>query len=124
MVRDLWVHILPGISWWCDTLEDNIYFKVLSFLNKEIRITNEYWNFVKTAKHPNMDGREKEVIETLENPDFIRKSSNDGRVFLYYKCIGNYHLCVVCKHLNGDGFIITTYMTDRLKEGEEIWRKG
>ena len=105
-------------------MEDNIYFKVLSFLNKEIRITNEYWNFVKTAKHPNMDGREKEVIETLENPDFIRKSSNDGRVFLYYKCIGNYHLCVVCKHLNGDGFIITTYMTDRLKEGEEIWRKG
>lgn len=58
-------------------MEDNIYFKVLSSLNKEIRITNEYWNFVKTVKHPNMDGREKEVIETLENPDFIRKSSND-----------------------------------------------
>ncbi len=71
-----------------------------------------------------MDGGEKEVIETLKNPDFIRKSSKDGRVFLYYKSIGNYYLCVGCKHLNGDGFIITTYMTDRSKEGEEIWRKG
>lgn len=77
-----------------------------------------------SVKHQNMDGKEKEVIETLKNPDFIRKSIKDERVFLYYKSTGNYYLCVVCKHLNGDGFIITTYMTDRSKEGEEIWIKG
>lgn len=103
---------------------DNIYFKVQTPLSKDIRITNEYWDFVKTVKHPNMEGREKEVINTLKCPDFIRKSNKDERVFLYYKSIGNYNLCVVCKHLNGDGFIVTTYMTDRSKEGEEIWRKG
>jgi hypothetical protein len=105
-------------------LKDNIYFKVKTPLNKEIRITKEYWDFVKTVKHPNMVGKEKEIIKTLKDPEFIRKSKKDGRVYLYYKSTENYYICVACKHLNGEGFIITTYITDRVKEGEEIWRKS
>ena len=101
-----------------------IYFKVKTPLDKDIRTTKEYWDFVRTVKHPNMDGKEKDVIETLNDPDLIRRSNKDERVHLYYKSTGNYYLCVACKHLNGDGFIITTYITDRLKEGEEIWRKS
>jgi hypothetical protein len=105
-------------------LKDNIYFKVKTPLDKEIRITKEYWDFVRTVKHPNMEGKEKEIIKTLKDPEFIRKSNKDERVYLYYKSTGNNYICVACKHLNGDGFIITTYITDRLKEGEEIWRKS
>jgi len=105
-------------------LKDNIYFKVKTPLYKEIRITKEYWDFVKTVKHPNMEGKEKEIIKTLKDPEFIRKSNKDERVYLYYKSTGNRYICVACKHLNGEGFIITTYITDRLKEGEEIWRKS
>ncbi len=71
-----------------------------------------------------MEGKEKEIIKTLKDPEFIRKSNKDEGVYLYYKSTGNRYICVACKHLNGDGFIITTYMTDRLKEGEEIWRKS
>lgn len=55
----------------------NIYFQAKTPLDKEIRITNEYWKFIVTVKHVNMYGKEKEVIKTLEHPDFIRKSNKD-----------------------------------------------
>lgn len=103
----------------------NIYFEAKTPLNKEIRITKEYWDFIVTIKHPVMDGREKDVVTSLEHPEFVRKSTKDKRVYLYYRSIGNKkYICVVCKHLNGEGFIITTYITDRVKEGEEIWKKS
>ncbi len=105
-------------------MKDDIYFKVKTPLDKEIRITKEYWDFVKTVKHPNMEGKEKEIIKTLKDPEFIRRSNKDERVYLYYRSTDNHYVCVACKHLNGEGFIITTYITDRLKEGEEIWRKS
>jgi len=43
--------------------------------------------------------------------------------FIYYKRFGTYYLCVVAKHLNNEGFIITCYFTKKIKEGEEIWKK-
>lgn len=48
----------------------------------------------------------------------------DNRVYLYYRSIDKMYFCVACKHLNGDGYIITTYLTDRVKEGNEIWKKS
>ena len=63
------------------------------------------------------------VIDALKNPELIRISLKDPHIYLYYKKYGKYFVCVVAKHLNGDGFVITTYLTDRIKEGEEIWRK-
>jgi len=32
-------------------------------------------------------------------------------------------LCAVAKRLNGEGFLITAYPTDAIKEGEQIWVK-
>ena len=101
-----------------------IYFEVETPLKRRIRITKEYWELIITFKHPNMRGRENEVIETLKDPDFIRRGKKDKDVYLYYRKSGNRFVCVVCKHLNGEGFIITTYITDRVKEGEEIWRRS
>lgn len=34
-----------------------------------------------------------------------------------------YVLLPAHKRLNGDGFLITTYPTDAIKEGERIWSK-
>lgn len=68
-------------------------------------------------------GREKEIIETLINPDEIRLSKNDPNVYLYYRRVGRFFYCVIVKHLNGEGFIITAYLTEKIKEGERIWKK-
>lgn len=85
----------------------NFYIKAKTPLNKEIRTTKEYWEFIISVKHTNISGKENEVIKTLKYPEFIRKSNKDERVFLYYKRSGNMYLCVACRHLNGEGFIIT-----------------
>ncbi len=54
---------------------------------------------------------------TRWNPQLRRRGGQ-------YRKIKDKFICVVCKHLNGDGFIITTYITDRVKEvrgyGEEV----
>ncbi|MBE0523993.1 MAG: hypothetical protein IBX40_06655 [Methanosarcinales archaeon] len=72
-----------------------------------------------------MKGMESDVINTLEDPDFIRQSRMDENVLLFYREVEyhgkNYHMCVVIN--KNEGFIITSYITDRIKEGVQIWIK-
>ena len=37
--------------------------------------------------------------------------------------LGKNYLCVVVRHENGQGFIITIYITNKIKEGTQIWQK-
>ena len=97
-------------------------FEVVSKMGKKISTTKEYWDFIVTIKHPIMEGKEKEVQEALKEPDEVRKSKKDKSVYLYYKG-GKIITCVVCKHLNGAGFIITAYQTEKIKEGKLVWKK-
>ena len=62
--------------------------------------------------------------EALTDADEVRQSKTDRTVRLYYRAYGTAHLCVVTKHLNGEGFIITADFTDRIKEGTTIWTKS
>ena len=87
----------------------------------EVRTTTAYWEEIVTFKHPVMRGKESLVRETLENPIEIRSSRKDPAVHLYYGADPPYYICVVVKHLNEEGFIITTYRTDVIKEGEHVW---
>ncbi len=98
----------------------DIYFEIISYLDKNIRITKRHWNNIVRTKHRVMTNKEELVKETLKNPDEIRKSYKDQKVYLYYKKINNKYCCVVTKHMNGEGFIITAYITDRIKIGEKI----
>jgi len=59
----------------------------------------------------------------LSNPIEIRRSSEDPDVYLYYSLYKEYYICVVARHLNGEGFIITAYITEMVKEGETVWKK-
>ena len=69
-----------------------------------------------------MAGREAYVQEVLTNSDEIRMSKRDSSVYLFYKLeYDKRWVCAVTKRLNGDGFLITTYPTDAIKEGERIW---
>jgi hypothetical protein len=71
-----------------------------------------------------MHGREVDVQTVLQTPDEIRRSRGDPAVFLFYRLEqpGRW-LCAVAKRLNDKGFLITTYSTDAIKEGERIWSK-
>ena len=75
------------------------------------------------TKHLEIEGKEKEVKETLAEPDEIRQSKSNDSVYIYYKNYGKLLLSVVVKHKDGEGFIITAYYTDRIKEGKQIYKR-
>ncbi len=43
------------------------------------------------------------------------------KYFFYYAPYDKYFLCVVCRHLDGEGFIITAYLTDKIKKGVTVY---
>ena len=98
-----------------------IYFEVISRLGKRIRVTENHWNFIARYKHLEIEGKEREVQEAIIDPDAVRISQEDEEVYLYYKKFGKLFVCVVCRHLNGEGFIITCYLTNKVKEGRQAW---
>ena len=101
---------------------NGIYFEVKSKLDKRVYVTKTRWSLIIKTKHLEIKGKEKEVKETLSNSDEIRQSKRDDSVYLYYKPYGKLSLSVVVKHKNGEGFIITAYYTDRIKEGNQIYK--
>lgn len=105
-------------------MSENLLFQVLTPLNFSVRVTRSYWEYIVTVKHPIMAGHEEDVKNTLQNPDEIRVSRSDRNVYLFYKSkrVGRW-VCAVAKRLDGEGFLITTYSTDAIKEGTKIWPK-
>lgn len=101
----------------------DIHFEVRSALGKLIRTTHSHWELITILKHPEIDGKETEVKKCLSDPVEIRMSSEDQNVYLYYLPYEKYYICVVARHLNEEGFIITSYITDKIKEGETVWKK-
>ncbi|MGE0085293.1 MAG: hypothetical protein AB7S75_12835 [Desulfococcaceae bacterium] len=105
-------------------MENELFFQILTPLGFHVRITHSYWNLIVTVKHPAMAGRESDVKKLLATPDEIRISRSDPNVYLFYR--QEYFrrwICAVTKRLNGEGFLITVYPTDRIKEGERIWSR-
>lgn len=101
---------------------DNILFEIITPLEAKVFVTRRYWDYIVKIKHPVMQGREKQIKEVLISPEEVRRSRIDEEVFLYYKTIDKLY-CVVVKH-NDEGFIITCYPTEKIKEGETIWKES
>ena len=98
----------------------NLKFELLSSLGKRIKVSAEYWNKIIEAKHPIMRDREELVKQALTSPEQVRRSRKDPAIYLHYRKHGGRFCCVVVKHLNGEGFVVTTYLTDKVKVGEVI----
>ena len=96
-------------------------FNVLTPLGFYIRSTKEWWEYVSTVKHPILEGRLADVIATLSDPLEVRRSTKDPAVLLFYRAEPPRFLCAVTRKENGEGFLITAYPTDSLKQGEIVW---
>lgn len=105
-------------------MADDILFEARTPLGFKVRVTHAYWDLIVTAKHPVMRGREATVQGVLQMPDEIRRSRSDLAVLLFYQLErpGRW-ICAVAKRLNDEGFLITAYPTDTIKEGERVWSK-
>lgn len=102
----------------------SILFEASTPLGFVVRVTRAYWSLITTVKHPVMAGCEAEVKMTLENPHEIRRSKSDPHVYLFYRSRkGRRWVCAVARQQDREGFLITAYPTDAIKEGERIWPK-
>jgi hypothetical protein len=105
-------------------MANDILFEVVTPLGFSVRSSRAYWELIVTVKHPVMRGHEAEVQTVLHHPEEVRRSRGYPSVLLFYRAEqpGRW-LCAVAKRLNAEGFLITTYPTDAIKEGERIWSK-
>lgn len=90
----------------------------------EVRLTDE--RLVHILDRAEMRDMREEIIRTLQAPAEVRISRSDSAVRLFYEfysrtTIGDKWLCVVVKYFADDAFVITAYLTDKLKAGERIW---
>ena len=106
-----------------------IIFEVKSVLGKKIRLTKEILNQI-LDKHLEIHKGDHETIKlTLTDADIVVADKYDETVFIYQKLFtrtryGPKFFNVVVKHLNSDGFVITLYPSNKIKQGEIVWTKS
>ncbi len=91
---------------------------------QQVRLTEE--RLAHILEHPEMAGMEAELQRVLRQPQFVRRSRSDDAVRLFYEfyaqtLVGGKWLCVVVKYPPNDAFIVTAYLTDKPKPGEDLW---
>ena len=79
-------------------------------------------------EHPELLHIVSPIEDTVSLPDAIVRSRSDATVSLFYKryentVFGNKYCCVVIKYTERRNFIVTAYLTDKVKEGTILWRK-
>ena len=86
---------------------------------RNIYLTQERWNHIK-SDHPEMSTELESIKSTISSPEFIRKSEYDENVRFYYTYYKNRksqakYLLTAIKYLNGKGFVITAFYTNKVK---------
>ncbi len=89
-----------------------------------IRLTDE--RLAHILEHPEMAGMEQAIDATLRGPARVVGSFSDPQARLYYRFyfgtrVGDRYLCVVVKVVGDDAFVLTAYLTDRIKRGVALW---
>ena len=90
----------------------------------KVRLTDE--RLAHILEHAEMAGMAAEVERLLRQPQLVRRSRSDTAVRLYYEfyaqtIVGGKWLCVVVKYMENDAFVVTAYLTDKPKAGEDLW---
>jgi hypothetical protein len=93
-------------------------------LGNSVRLTGE--RLAHILEHPEMKGMGPEIERVLRQPQLVRRSRTDAAVRLFYEfyariIVGGKWLCVVVKYLENDAFVVTAYLADKPKAGEDLW---
>jgi len=97
--------------------------KFKSKIRRIIELTEERKNHI-IEYHPDIKPHLFKIPNALKHPDQIRKSRHNPEVLLFYKYFANIkkYLAVVVK-IDKRNFILTCYLTDKIKTGEKIYEK-
>lgn len=91
---------------------------------RNVRLTDE--RLAHILEHAEMKGMAAEIGRVLLQPQLVRRSRADETVRLFYEfyaqtIVGGKWLCVVVKYAENDAFVVTAYLTDKPKAGEDLW---
>lgn len=94
---------------------------------RAIRLTDE--RLAHILEHPEMQGMEERIGETLLRPERVLESLSDPQARLYYRMyvatrVGDKHLCVVVKLADNDAFVLTAYLMSRPAGGRQLWPRN
>ncbi len=95
---------------------------VISRRGVPIRLTEERWFHI-VENHDDLAGYYDQVLETVENPDFIL--AGYGGALIAVRAMGRRkYLAVVYRETSrNDGFVITAYCTSKIAKSSIQWRK-
>ena len=86
--------------------------------NISIRLTKERWFHI-IENHDDLAGYYNEVLQTIEEPDYIIRGYRNALIALREIGKGKF-LAVIYKELETDSFIITVHFTREVKLKKEI----
>jgi hypothetical protein len=94
------------------------------YQGRDVRLTDERLRHI--LEHPEMANLEVALEETLRRPQYVIQSQVDPSAELSYRFyigtqVGDKWLCVVVKYYPNDAFVVTGYLTDRVKGGAQLW---
>ena len=90
----------------------------------QVRLTDE--RLAHILEHLEMKDLGAEIERVLRQRQMVRRSRSDEAVRLFYEfyaqtIVGGKWLCVVVKYAENDAFVVTAYLTDKPKAGEDLW---
>ena len=94
-----------------------VLFEVIDKTSRKIRLSKERYKHIQ--KHPHMNDSLEIIKITIQNPTTIRYNKEDDTVVFFYKEFkendaSERYLLVSVKYLNGEGFIITSFYTNKI----------
>ena len=107
-------------------------FTVIDPRGYTVMLTDQCWSGHITVHHPVMVGREGEVRQTVETPDYIYKSKVKHTSHLYFRAIavaptGMLYMMVVVdmRTRSKRGFVETAFIVEGLsKGGALLWQRA
>ena len=99
----------------------------ISVNQKPIRLTQERISHIVTG-HPELEGCERMILETLENPDLVLEGDDGAfmavRRYAVSPVSKDKYLVVVYREGEHDGFVITAYFTRRYAKWRRVlWQR-
>lgn len=88
-----------------------------------IRLTEERWCHI-VESHDDLAGHYDDVLDTIENPDFILNGYGGALIALKEVARKTYLAVIYKEQGRNDGFVITAYFTSRIARRLIRWRKG
>lgn len=96
------------------------------FRGRAVRLTQERLNH--NREHPEMAESLPLIEIALREPEAVVRSRSDPACLLHYRflrntIVGDKWLCIVVKYSvdEAEAFVLTAYLTGRIKAGEHLW---